>query len=85
MPTIESKNLVAVMIVSNPGLEPLCFFKERELDDLKRRFGAAEREKELLQNSSSAGQSELMSKIASLEARGEEQTRKKEGLLGRIV
>ena len=33
--------------------------KERELDDLKRRFGAVEREKELLQNSSSAGHSEV--------------------------
>ena len=33
--------------------------KERELDDLKRRFGAVEREKELLQNSSTAGHSEV--------------------------
>ena len=55
--------------------------KERELDDLRRRFGAVEREKELLQNSSSARQSEMMSTIASMEAKGEEQARKKEELL----
>ena len=40
-------------------ISEFCLLKERELDDLKRRFGAVEREKELLQNSSSAGHSEV--------------------------
>ncbi len=55
--------------------------KESEVDDLRRRCETADRERELLQSSASEGQSELTAKVAGLEARNEEQARKKEELL----